>query len=147
MERRAFLIGTLASLVVAPRALAQTRRPGWSPTGPLDGREPVDANALTAEEQRHAPLLVLPAHARAGRAFDVVVQVGVDPHVMTDAHRVEWIELAVDEARAFVSDLGPNVAYPIVRFSLALPASATLTARAYCNQHGVWRTRRAIEVR
>ena len=147
MQRRAFLVGFALSIVGLglPRAHAQRR--GWSPTGPLDGREPVDPSALTAEEQRHAPVLVMPEVVRAGRPFDLVVQIGTEPHGMTEAHRIEWIEVAVDERRVLVADLGPGIAYPIVRTSLVLSAPATITARARCNQHEVWRTRRRVEVR
>lgn len=93
------------------------------------------------------PVLVLPEVVRAGRPFDLVVQVGVEPHGMSDAHRIDWIEIALDGRRVFIADLGPGVAYPIVRTSLVLSAPATLTARAHCNQHEVWRTQRRVEVR
>lgn len=150
MRRRAFVSGSFASLALAlsPRALAQpSARHQWRPAGPLDGREPADPSALTAEERRHVPVLRLPEVARAGRPFDLVVQIGVEPHVMTDAHRIEWIEIAIDESRVLVADLGPRIAYPIVRTSLVLDAPSVLTARAFCNQHGVWRTQRSVEVR
>ncbi len=148
MRRRAFLTGSFASLALAmtPRARAQSRHQ-WRPAGPLEGREPADASALTPEERRHVPVLRLPEVVRAGRPFDLVVQIGVAPHVMAESHRIEWIEIALDESRAFIADLGPSVAYPIVRTSLTLSAPVTLTARAFCNQHGVWRTQRRIEVR
>lgn len=150
MQRRAFITGSIASaaLALAPRALAQPRRSEWRADGPLEGREPADPSALSAEERRHVPVLVMPELVRAGRPFDLVVQVGVEPHVMTDAHRIEWIEVALDDARVLVADLrAPSIAYPIVRASLVMSAPATLTARAYCNQHGVWRTQRRIDVR
>lgn len=136
----------LASLVAAPSLARGQARPGWSPTGPLEGREPADPGDLTAEERRHVPVLVLPRQVRAGRPFDFVVQVGVDPHVMTPAHHIEWVEIAVGEERVFVADLGPGVAYPIVRVPVVLGAPAEVTVRARCNLHDVWRTRRTISV-
>lgn len=144
VDRRSILLG-LASLALAPAARAQ-ERPGWSATGPLDGREPVDPTEPTAEERRHVPVLVLPRAVRAGRPFDFVIQVGLDPHVMTPAHHVEWVELAVGEERVFVADLGARVAYPIVRVPIVLSETAEITVRARCNLHGTWRTRRAVTV-
>lgn len=144
MRRRTFLL-TTAALALPSFARAQLRRPGWTPT--LDGREPADPRALTPEESQHVPVLVLPAQVRIDRPFDLVVQVGVDPHPMAEAHRVEWIEVAIDETRAFVADLGPTISYPIVRFSLTMRGPALITARAYCSQHGVWRTRRQVDAR
>ncbi len=148
VQRRAFVAVSIASLAELALALpARAQRRGWSATGPLEGREPADPSALTPEEQRHTPVLVMPEVVRAGRPFDLVVQIGVEPHGMSDAHRIEWIEVAVDERRAFVADLGPSIAYPIVRTSLVLSAPCTLTARARCNQHETWRTQRRVEVR
>lgn len=142
MRRRTLLggsIGLLAAWPLAPRcALAQD--------GALDGREPRDPNAMSAEERRHVPVLVLPTRVRAARSFDLVVQVGVEPHPMTTSHHVEWIEVRIGEERAFLATLTPAVAYPIVRVPLTLAASGPLTVRAHCNLHGTWRTRRAIEV-
>lgn len=136
----------LASLALAPIARAQTR-PGWSPTGPLDGREPANPEDLSPEERRHVPVLMLPRAARAGRPFDFVAQVGVDPHGMAPAHHIEWVEVAVGDERVFVADLGPRVAYPIVRLSLVLTETVDVTVRAHCNLHGTWRTRRTVPVR
>ena len=140
-------LGSLLVVASAGIALAQARE-GWSPRGPLDGREPTDADELTPEERRHVPVMVLPQRVHAGRAFDFVAQVGIEPHVMTPSHHIDWIEVAVGEERVFVTDLTPRVPYPIVRIPLVLGAGSTrLTVRAHCTLHGTWRTRRAIEVR
>ena len=126
-------------------ALAQQRADG-SPNGPLEGREPTDPDELNAEERRHVPVLLLPRQVRAARPFDLVLQVGVEPHVMTDAHHIDWVEVSVDGGRVFAADLSPSVGYPIVRVPLILRAAAELTVRAHCNLHGTWRTRRSITV-
>lgn len=135
---------TLAAGWPLSRASAQ-RREGWSPDGPLDGREPADPHDLTNEERRHVPVLVMPERVHAGRPFDLVVQVGPSPHVMTENHHIDWIEVALDAARVFVADLTESVAYPVVRVPIVLRGGATLTARAHCNLHGTWRTRRRIQ--
>lgn len=145
-RRNALLLGALLCASATPIAIAQ-QRADWRPDGPLDGREPDDPDELTPEERRHVPVLVLPRQVRAGRPFDFVVQVGVEPHVMTEAHYVDWVEVAVGGTRVFTADLSPDVGYPIVRVPLVLRAPADLTVRAHCNLHGTWRTRRAIPVR
>jgi superoxide reductase len=169
MERRHFLRGSVLA-AVAPalaaatwpaRAAAQRghRRPGpnpasacpparaeWSATGPPQGRTPGDPAALTAEERVHAPVLTLPERVRAGRSFDLVVQVGVRPHEISPEHHIEWIEVCVGERRVLVSDLSIDVAFPVLRVPLILHGPALLSARARCNLHGVWITRREIAV-
>jgi len=153
MWRRRFLEATgggLAGLTLVGPARAQVEpgdRAEWSASGPLEGREPRDPQAMTPEERAHAPVLVLPRQARVARPFDLVVQIGEPVHPMSEHHRVDWIEVAAGEARLFVVDLSPAVAYPIVRIPITLPATSVLTARARCSRHGVWRTRREITVR
>ena len=146
--RRIWLRSSLLGLVILGLTLPvlAQQRPGWSATDDLEGREPVDPSRLTPEERRHVPLLILPEAVRADRPFDFVVQVGVDPHVMTPAHHIDWVEISVGPRRAFVGDLGADVGYPIVRIPLVLSESSQLTVRAHCNLHGTWRTRRAIPV-
>jgi desulfoferrodoxin (superoxide reductase-like protein) len=155
MERRAFVRGSLLAIAAAPliggeTASAQRRAPplraDWEPTGPLTGREAADPSALTDEERMHAPRITLPVRVRSGRAFDLVVQVGAPPHECTEAHRIDWIEVALDERRVMTADLSLDVPFPILRVPIVLRASAMLVARAHCTQHGVWMTRRAIEL-
>jgi superoxide reductase len=147
VRRRAFVSGSLA-LALSSVAHAQPRlaREDWSGTGEPTGREAIDPDALTDLERSHVPVLTLPRHVHLGRAFDLVVQIGVRPHEMSTAHHIDWIEVCLDERRVFVADLGADVAVPIVRVPIVLRAPATLTARARCNQHGVWRTRRTITI-
>src|SRR5690349_21802009 len=140
MQRRGFLqaagiVG--AGTVVSATALAQPRgraglRAEWSATGPADGHEPADPTAPSAEERIHVPVLTLPRATRAGRAFDLVVQVGMDPHPMQPDHRIDWVEVRIGETRAWVIDLSAGVPYPIVRVPIALAAAAPLTVRARC---------------
>ncbi|AKF04649.1 desulfoferrodoxin family protein [Sandaracinus amylolyticus] len=158
MERRRFLRGSIvgaATLALPSAAVAQRgrgtsacppARAEWSAEGALTGTQVADASALTEDERTHAPVLTLPERVRAGRPFDLVVQVGVRPHEMSVEHRIEWLEVRLDDRVVWVADLSPDVAYPIVRVPLALREPSQLIARARCNQHGVWMTRRAIQV-
>ena len=107
----------------------------------------MDPSTLSTEERRHVPVLTLPERVRRGRSFDLVIQVGPTPHVMEPTHRIDWVEALVGSERVFVADLGAAVSYPIVRVPLTLQASASITVRARCNLHGIWRTRRDVTVR
>ena len=134
-------------LLMLPRlGFAQQRRADWDPDGPLDGREPVDEDAMTPEERRHVPVLTLPVRVRADRPFDLVVQAGLEPHGMSASHHIDWIEVALGDERLFVADLGPAVAYPIVRVPVVVRRPGVLTARVHCTLHGTWRTRRPISL-
>lgn len=149
VERRAFVGGSLAALAtlsIGDVVRAQTRivREEWTATGAPTGHEPADPESLTDQERSHVPVLTLPRHVHLGRPFDLVVQIGLHPHEMSGAHHIDWIEVCLDERRVAVVDLTSEVPYPIVRIPIVLHAPATLVARARCNQHGVWMTRRAL---
>lgn len=149
MDRRAFVHGSLAALATLPLARvasAQPRcpRPDWDGTAAPTGREPADAEAMTDEERSHVPVLTLPRHVHLGRPFDLVVQIGLRPHEMIAAHHIDWIEVCLDTHRVAVIDLSADVPYPIVRVPIVVHAPGTLIARARCNQHGVWMTRRDL---
>ena len=121
-------------------------RAEWTASGDLAGREPIDPSALTDEERVHVPVVTLPHRVHAGRPFDLVVQIGVLPHEQRGEHRIDWIEVALDERRVMVADLSADVAFPILRVPIVLAAAATLSVRARCTQHGVWLTRRPLTV-
>ena len=146
MERR-LVLGGVAALGATAAGLRQARaqdgsvvRAEWSAAG----REPVDVAAMSAEELVHVPVLTLPGVPRLGRAFDLAVQIGVQPHEVTAEHRIDWIDVRLDDRPVFSADLSADVPYPIVRVPLVLHGAATLVVRARCTQHGVWVTRRAL---
>src|SRR5688572_22323893 len=135
-SRRRFLGGSLATAAIGgvawaapavagaqPRGRARGLRAEWSPNGPPDGREPADATAPTEEERIHIPVLSLPRAVRPGRAFDLVVRIGLVAHPMDPDHRIDWIEVRVGEERAWVIDLGAAVPYPVARVPIVLAAA------------------------
>ena len=131
----------IAALVLST---SPTRARAQPPTELPAGREPADPANLTPEERRHVPVLVLPQTVRGQRPFDFVAQIGLQPHVMTASHHIEWVEVFVGPTRVFRAELTPSVGYPIVRIPLVLDHTAELTVRAHCNLHGTWRTHRTI---
>lgn len=63
----------------------------------------------------------------------VIVRVGEAAHPMEAEHYIEWIEI-VTEHRVYQKHLDPGQE-PVAEFCLE---AQNLTARAYCNVHGLW---------
>jgi len=63
------------------------------------------------------------------------VKVGSIPHPMAEEHHIEWIELIAD-GKAYREFLKPGDA-PEATFCIS---AANVTAREYCNLHGLWKT-------
>jgi len=62
------------------------------------------------------------------------VDVGSVPHPMEEKHYIEWIELIADGI-SYKTFLSPGMK-PAVQFMVT---ASDVTARAYCNLHGLWR--------
>jgi len=63
----------------------------------------------------------------------VKVTVGSVPHPMEEKHYIEWIELIAD-GKAYRQFLKPG---EVATATFNITASS-LTAREYCNLHGLW---------
>ncbi len=84
-------------------------------------------NTVDASKEKHVPVLEKTADGW-------LVKVGAVPHPMEDKHHIEWIELIAD-GKAYREFLKPGQA-PEARFCLQ---ASTVTAREYCNLHGLWK--------
>ncbi len=84
-------------------------------------------NTTDAAKEKHVPVI-----EKAGDG--IVVKVGSVAHPMTQEHHIEWIEVTGDFglARKYLS---PGSA-PEASF---LVKAGGVTARAYCNLHGLWK--------
>ena len=70
-----------------------------------------------------------------GKPFDgVKVKIGSVPHPMEEKHFIEWIEVIL-KGRAYRQFLKPGDA-PEATF---LIEGDQITAREYCNLHGLWK--------
>lgn len=85
-------------------------------------------NSTDAAKEKHVPVIEKTPQG-------IRVKVGSAPHPMTEEHHIEWIELIVD-GKAYRQFLEPQDA-PEALFSVE---AEKLTARAYCNLHGLWRS-------
>lgn len=84
-------------------------------------------NSTDAAKEKHVPVIV-----KAEGGF--TVKIGSVAHPMTEAHFIEWIELLADDM-VLRQALKPGGA-PEAFFATA---ASQVTARAFCNLHGLWR--------
>ena len=87
------------------------------------------ANTVDAAVEKHIPVIEV-------LADKIKVSVGSVPHPMTPEHYIEWIELMV-EGEVFRHELKPGDE-PTAEF--CKPNSDKISARAYCNLHGLWKS-------
>ncbi|MEJ2586192.1 MAG: desulfoferrodoxin [Deltaproteobacteria bacterium] len=85
-------------------------------------------NTVDAAKEKHVPVV-------EKLADGVKVNVGDVPHPMEEKHYIEWIEIIVD-GKAYRQFLKAGDS-PEAVFNVE---ADTLTARAYCNIHGLWKS-------
>jgi superoxide reductase len=84
-------------------------------------------NTQDAAKEKHVPVL-----EKTDGGF--VVKVGSVNHPMEDKHYIEWIELVTDK-KVYRQELAPHDE-PKAEFKTD---ASSLSARAYCNLHGLWK--------
>ena len=84
-------------------------------------------NTVDAAQEKHVPVV---EKTEGG----VKVSVGSLPHPMEEKHYIEWIEVIAD-GKAYRQFLKPGDA-PEAAFNVA---AEEVTAREYCNVHGLWK--------
>ncbi len=89
--------------------------------------ELLTANTVDAAEEKHVPVV---EKVDGG----LKVAVGSVAHPMEEAHYIEWIEVIVD-GKAYRQFLNPGEA-PVAFFPVE---GEDITAREYCNLHGLWK--------
>ena len=84
-------------------------------------------NTVDAAKEKHVPVV-------GKTAEGIKVKVGSVAHPMEEKHYIEWIEVVAD-GKAYRQFLKPEDV-PEAAFNIA---SEHLTAREYCNLHGLWK--------
>jgi superoxide reductase len=84
-------------------------------------------NTVDASKEKHVPVIEKTADGYK-------VKVGAVPHPMEEKHYIVWIELIAD-GKSYREFLKPGQA-PETTFCIK---AATVTAREYCNLHGLWK--------
>lgn len=87
-----------------------------------------EENTVDAAVEKHVPVV-----AKIDGGY--LVKVGEVAHPMGEDHNIEWIDLVAD-GKAYREFLKPGSA-PEATF---LVDASEVTARAYCNLHGLWKS-------
>ena len=86
-----------------------------------------EENTVDAAKEKHVPVIEKTANGYK-------VKVGSVPHPMEEKHYIEWIEL-IANGKAYRQFLSPGDV-PEAEFCID---AAQVTAREYCNIHGLWK--------
>lgn len=89
-------------------------------------------DTVEASREKHIPV------ATRGDG-GVTVKVGSEPHPMTEAHYIEWIEIIAGDNN-LVRYLNPGVAPEAIFKCCGGGCNGAPIIRAYCNLHGLWAT-------
>ncbi len=84
-------------------------------------------NTVDAAREKHVPVVEI-------GTGNIKVKVGGVTHPMEEAHYIEWIELVAD-GQVYRQFLNPGDA-PEAVFTIE---ANQVTAREYCNLHGLWK--------
>ena len=84
-------------------------------------------NTVDAAKEKHVPVVEKTANGYK-------VTVGGVPHPMEQKHYIEWIEIIAD-GKSYRHFLSPGQT-PSVEFCVQ---AESVTAREYCNLHGLWK--------
>jgi len=96
------------------------------------GKKMVQQVEQTADStlEKHVPII-----EKVENGFKVIV--GSTHHPMLENHWIQWIELIVDGKR-MMAELKPGDE-PVAHFCCACDDPESVTAREYCNIHGLWK--------
>ncbi|MCS7280493.1 MAG: desulfoferrodoxin [Desulfobacterota bacterium] len=86
-------------------------------------------NTVEASYEKHIPVI-----SKEGEKIEV--KVGSVPHPMEETHYIEWIEILTD-GRVLRQFLSPKEEPK----ALFYEGSTEITAREYCNLHGLWKSK------
>lgn len=87
----------------------------------------MEENKVDAALEKHVPVIEETAEG-------ILVKVGSVAHPMQDEHYIEWIELLAD-GKAYRQFLAPGEK-PEALFTIK---AQDVSAREYCNLHGLWK--------
>jgi len=86
----------------------------------------IKENTVDASKEKHVPVI---EHTTTG----IKVKVGSQPHPMEEKHYIEWIQVIIDDV-SYRKHLKPGDK-PEAEFPVK---GKKITAREYCNIHGLW---------
>ncbi len=86
-------------------------------------------NTVDAAKEKHVPAI-------EKTATGIKVKVGAVAHPMEEKHYIEWVQVITNDGTSLRKFLKPGVT-PEAEF--AGVDGASVTAREYCNIHGLWK--------
>jgi superoxide reductase len=94
-------------------------------------------NTEDADTEKHVPVIEeMPANVCQGKD-GVIIKVGEVDHPMNDDHYIEWIEIIPEDGKRGKRFLKAGDS-PQVEF---YTRKKIVGARAYCNLHGLWKSK------
>ena len=94
-----------------------------------------EENVIDGVGEKHVPVVEeMPANVCQGKD-GVKIKIGETEHPMDKDHYIEWIEIITEDGKRGKKFLQPGEK-PEVEFQTRIKV---VSARAYCNVHGLWR--------
>ena len=110
---------------------------------------PKDSSNMTETEKKHMPVIECPNTVKSGEPFQVRISIGEIPHVMEEAHHIQWIDVYSGENFNARIDLTPAFTKPEVTVTLLKDGKhrkSTLRVVERCNLHGQWEALKEINI-
>ena len=111
--------------------------------------KPADPANMTDPEKKHMPVIECPDTVKAGEPFQVKINVGEIPHVMEEAHHVQWIDVYSGNNFNVRIDLTPVFTKPEVSVTLqkgGAHRTSKIRVVERCNLHGQWEAIKEITI-
>ncbi len=108
-----------------------------------------DPSKREAVEQKHLPVIEVPAEIKSEKFFDARIKVGEIDHPNENGHFIQWIELYVGDVYLGRFDFTAVMTKPEITIPLSLAhgnRKTTLRAVSRCNLHGIWENTREIDI-
>lgn len=109
-----------------------------------------DPKKLTEMEKKHTPVITAPSSAKAKEPFTVSIKIGgiegvEHPNML--GHWINWVELYADERYLGRAEFAPTVTTPEATFHIILDGPTELRAIEFCNLHGLWESKKKVDVK
>jgi len=85
-------------------------------------------NIVDAAQEKHVPVI-------EKTAKETIIKIGSEEHPMTEEHHIEWIE-AIASNKVLRKYLSPGEKPEMIICDVEIT-----NARAYCNLHGLWKSK------
>lgn len=105
---------------------------------------PQDMSKLRGIEVDHVPIIEVMVPEGKEEFIELVIKVGQQFHVMTQAHFLRKVEVWIDEVNNCELRLYPADLFPRWRLSVRRRPNMQVTVKAECNLHGIWANRVVI---